>query len=81
MRKPNWRNWLKSRELCVRWNKLYLKKSILRRRSLKPEEYLKKALHNLDFANWIYEKHKTEIKELFGKERFFDMLFIMLLLH
>jgi len=50
---------------------------MLRRRSLKPEEYLKKALHNLDFANWVYEKHKTEIKELFGEERFFDWVIVI----
>jgi uncharacterized protein (UPF0332 family) len=35
------------------------------------------VLHNLDFGNWVYEKHKDEIKTLFGKERFFDWVIVI----
>jgi uncharacterized protein (UPF0332 family) len=77
MKRPDWRAWLRNRQECKRWNVLYTKRGILRRQSLKPEDHLKKSLHNLDFANWIYEKHKDEIKELFGSQRFFDWVIVI----
>jgi uncharacterized protein (UPF0332 family) len=77
MKKPDWKAWLEDTRLCKRWNNLYIKKGILHKQSLKVEDYLKKALHNLDFANWVYEKHKTEIKNLFGEQRFFDWVIVI----
>ena len=38
---------------------------------------MRKTTHNLDFGNWIYEKHKKEIKSVFGKERFFDWVLVI----
>jgi uncharacterized protein (UPF0332 family) len=77
MKRLNWKVWLENRKECKKWNNFYLKKKILRKQALKPKDYLKKALHNLDFANWVYEKHKTEIKNLFGEERFFDWVIVI----
>lgn len=72
MKLPDWREWLRNKELCKRWLDIYLRRSMLRKISWGKELYLKKAKHNLDFANWVKEKHKNEIPELFGKERFYD---------
>jgi len=77
MKRPNWKVWLENRKECKRWNNFYLKKRVLREQSLKQEDYLRKALHNLDFANWVYDKHKTEIKSLFGEQRFFDWVIVI----
>ncbi|MEM5812058.1 MAG: hypothetical protein QXG91_04975 [Candidatus Aenigmatarchaeota archaeon] len=77
MKKPNWIVWLENKKECEKWNNFYLKKKILRKQRLRPKDYFKKALHNLDFANWIYEKHKNEIKKLFGKQRFFDWVIVI----
>lgn len=77
MKKPNWRTWLEDRKECETWHNWYLGKGILRRQRLSPDQHLKKALHNLDFANWIYEKHKDEIKTVFGEQRFFDWVIVI----
>ncbi|MBU5678752.1 MAG: hypothetical protein QXJ96_03270 [Candidatus Aenigmatarchaeota archaeon] len=77
MKRPNWKVWLENRKECKKWNNFYLQKKILRKQSLKPKDYFIKALHNLDFANWIYEKHKNEIKNLFGEQRFFDWVIVI----
>ncbi len=72
MKLPNWRDWVKSKRLCKRWLNDYIKKGVLRKTRLSKELYLKKAKHNLDFANWVKEKHNNELSELFGEERFYD---------
>jgi len=78
MEKPSWRLWLKSKEECRKWNKAYLKKGILRKNTLRPKDHLDKAIHNLDFGNWVYDKHKRgEIKDFFGKQRFFDWVLVI----
>jgi len=76
MKKPNWRKWLKDKEDCRTWLNLYLKKRILKKTSLSEEDYLKKAIHNFDFANFILDKHKKEIPTLFGDEKFYDWVII-----
>jgi len=69
----DWEIWLKNKKECERQNKIYLEKSILKRQNINPKRYLDKSLHNLDFANWIYQKHKDgEIAKIFGNQRFFD---------
>ena len=45
---------------------------MLRKDPMKPERYMSKATHNMDFSNWLLKKHKDEIPELFGKETFYD---------
>ena len=77
MKKPDWTAWVEDKKECLKWNRLYLKKGMLRRGSLKPRNYLKKSLHNLDFANWIYDKHKYEIKDFFEGESFFDWVIVI----
>jgi len=76
MRRPNWREWMRSRRVCTEWYKYYLKRKILRKSSLNAKQYFKKAIHNLDFTNWIYDKHKDEIPSTFGNERFFDWVIV-----
>jgi len=49
---------------------------MLRKSSLNAKLYLKKAIHNLDFTNWIYDRHKDEIPSTFGNERFFDWVIV-----
>jgi uncharacterized protein (UPF0332 family) len=74
MKKPDWKAWLENEKLCKKWLNFYIKKGMLRLDVLGKELYLKKAKHNLDFANWIKEKHKDEIPKLFGEERFYDWI-------
>lgn len=76
MKKPDWKEWIKNRDECKRWFETYMKKGILKQGSLKPQAYVKKCLHNLDFTNWILGKHKDEIPKIFGKERFFDWVIV-----
>ena len=45
---------------------------MLRKSRLESKDYLHKAQHNIDFANWVNEKHKDELPKLFGEERFYD---------
>ncbi|RLJ05496.1 MAG: hypothetical protein DRP18_02960 [Candidatus Aenigmatarchaeota archaeon] len=72
MKLLDWRKWTKDKKLCREWLNGYIKKGTLRKIKLSKELYLKKAIHNLDFANWVKEKHNDELPELFGEERFYD---------
>lgn len=72
MKKPDWKLWIKDRKECKLWLDVYINKKILKKTSEEPEQYLKKAEHNLNFANWILEKHKDTIPEFFGSETFYD---------
>src|SRR3989344_162494 len=72
MKGPDWNAWIKSEEKCKSWLDNYIKKNMIKKGGLTSSLYLKKASHNLDFANWLKEKHKKEIPDLFGEERFYD---------
>jgi uncharacterized protein (UPF0332 family) len=72
MKPPNWKTWIEDRSLCKDWFIYYIKKGMLRKKSLNKELHLRKARHNLDFGNWVKEKHKSELPRVFGKERFYD---------
>ena len=72
MRKPDWRVWLENKENCKHWLDYYLKKAILRKSSDESRLHLRKTDHNLNLANWISKKHKNEIPEIFGEEKFYD---------
>lgn len=74
MKKPNWRIWLKNKKECKLWLDAYLKKKILRKCIDESRLHLRKTNHNLNLANWIFEKHKDEIPELFDKEKFYDWI-------
>ena len=76
MKKPDLREWVSNNEKCGEWLNYYLGKKIIRKTSLSKEDYLKKSLHNFDFANWVLDKHKKEIPSLFGEERFYDWVVI-----
>jgi transcription initiation factor TFIIIB Brf1 subunit/transcription initiation factor TFIIB len=70
MRKPDWRVWLENKKECKKRYNFYLKKKILRAQPIKPEDYLRKALHNLDFANWVYENITQKSKIYLVKKVF-----------
>lgn len=70
--KPNWKIWMKDKKECKNWLENYKIKKILRVSEDDSKLYMKKAGHNLNFANWIKEQHKTGIKEFFDKETFYD---------
>lgn len=72
MRKPNWQLWMKSKGECKSWLDYYLKKRILRKSNSNFRLHLRKTNHNLNFANWIYDKHANEIPEIFKDETFYD---------
>lgn len=74
MKKPDWRLWMKNKEECKLWLNNYIKRNILRKSSDDSQLHLRKTNHNLNFANWIIEKHKAEIPEVFGKETFYDWI-------
>lgn len=74
MKKPDWKLWIKDKKECEYWLSNYIRRKVLRRTGDESELYLKKANHNLNFANWIFGKHDGEIKELFGDETFYDWI-------
>lgn len=76
MKKPDWLEWLRRKNVCKHWHQYYLKQKMLRKSTLDSGLYLKKAVHNLDFTNWIYDKHRDEIPSTFGNERFFDWVIV-----
>ena len=72
MKRPNWKLWLKNEQECKFWLDNYTKKNILRPSPDDSRLHLKRTDHNLTFANWIIEKHKNEIPEIFAKDTFYD---------
>lgn len=72
MRKPDWRLWLKDKNECKSWIDFYEKKGMLRKNADESNLHIRKTEHNLNLANWIFEKHRDEIPESFGKETFYD---------
>lgn len=72
MRQTNWEDWITNKRTCKRWLNVHSKKGMLRKKALSKMLYIQKARHNLDFANWVKQKHKEELPTLFGEERFYD---------
>lgn len=72
MRKPDWKLWLRDEKECKFWLDSYIRKKILKKSPDESRLYLRKADHNLTFANWIIEKHKDEIPAVFGGDNFYD---------
>ncbi len=72
MKKPDWRIWIKDKKECRSWLIQYIKKGMLRERRDESRLHLGKADHNLNMANWLMEKHDSEIPGLFGEETFYD---------
>src|SRR4030042_1107046 len=72
MKKPNWKIWIKNQKECKFWLNNYIKKKILKKTSDESRLHIKRTDHNLTFANWIMEKHKKEIPEIFGEDKFYD---------
>ncbi|MDI6738054.1 MAG: hypothetical protein QME12_06090 [Nanoarchaeota archaeon] len=72
MKEPDWKRWVEDKQLCKRALQAYIKRRALRKPLLTADIYFRKARHNLDFANWLKDKHKDEIPMLFGNDRFYD---------
>lgn len=72
MKKPDWKLWLKDEKECKFWLDSYIQKRILKKISDESRLHIKRTDHNLTFANWIIEKHKDEIPEVFGGDNFYD---------
>lgn len=72
MKKPSWKLWIKNKEECKFWLDNYIQKKILKKGYDDSRLHLRRTDHNLIFANWIIEKHKEEIPEVFGEETFYD---------
>ncbi len=72
MKRPNWKLWLEDKKECKFWLDNYIKKKILKKVSDESKLHIKRTDHNLTFANWIIEKHKDEIPEVFGEDTFYD---------
>ncbi len=72
MKRPDWKLWLKNEKECKFWLDSYIRKNILKKSSDESRLYLRRTDHNLIFANWIMEKHKDEIPEVFGGDNFYD---------
>lgn len=73
MKKPDWRIWMDNRKECEMWLNAYLKKGVLRKSDDESKLHIKKAGHNLNFANWIFEKHKDEIPKALN-DSFYDWI-------
>ncbi len=74
MNRPNWKLWLKDKKECRAWFNQYKKKDILKISGDDLSLYIKKTNHNLNLANWLFEKHKDEIPNVFGDECFYDWI-------
>jgi len=72
MKKPDWKLWLKDEKECKFWLDNYIRKKILKKSSDESRLHLRRTDHNLTFANWIIEKHKDEIPEVFEGDNFYD---------
>ena len=72
MKKPDWKEWIEKKEECGKWLESYLKRGVLRKSSKNSKLYLKKSLHNLNFANWIFENSEMLKKEL--NDSFYDWI-------
>jgi len=72
MKKPDWKAWLNDEKDCKLWLSRYIKNKMLRKKKDESALHLRKTDHNLNFANWIFEKHKDEIPKFFGKDTFYD---------
>ncbi|TRZ55547.1 hypothetical protein D4Q76_00240 [archaeon] len=74
---PDWRIWVRNEKDCKEWLEQYLRKRVLRTETRKPEDFLKKAEHNLSFSNWLIDRHKDEIPRIFGPdENFYDWVIV-----
>ncbi len=70
---PDWHMWIKDECDCKEWMDEYSRKRVLRTETRTPQDFLKKAEHNLSFSNWLIDKHKDEIPRIFGmEENFYD---------
>jgi uncharacterized protein (UPF0332 family) len=76
MKRPDWKEWIKDQEECKRWLDEYFKKKILRKSEDESKLHLRKTDHNLNFANWILEKHESKT-EIFEEETFYDWIINM----
>src|SRR3989344_1792738 len=76
MKKPDWNLWIKSKSECRKWYGYYRKHGMLKKNTMKPENYIKKAVHNIDFSNWLLDMHKNEIPSVFGDQKFYDWVII-----
>ncbi len=71
-----WKLWLKDEKECKFWLDSYTRKRILKKVSDESRLHIKRTDHNLTFANWIIEKHKDEIPEVFGGDNFYDWVML-----
>src|SRR3989338_8527097 len=72
MKKPDWNLWMEDKKECTLWLENYMKKGMLKKSKDESKLHIKKADHNLNFANWILEKHKDEIPNYFGNDTYYD---------
>ena len=77
MKKPDWKGWIKDERECKAWLDRYIENKVLMKKGDESKLHLRKTDHNLNFANWIFEKHKDEIPKFFGKETFYDWIVTM----
>ena len=78
-RLPAWQDWLQSAELCGRSMKFFEKPRIAAIKTL-PKRiaqdnvlgHLRKAYHNLDLANKVFDMHKGEAAFRYESENYFD---------
>ena len=78
-RQPTWEDWLRDLSLCERSMRYFERPrgsliKILPERIAKQNVlgHLKKAYHNLDLANKVFEVHEVELKFRYEDENFFD---------
>lgn len=72
MKRPDWIIWIKDKNECKKWLDGYIGRRVLVKTEDESSLSLRKTNHNLNFANWIMEKHKDEIPKLFQNEIFYD---------
>ncbi len=83
-RPPTWRDWLRDSRKCERSMRYFQRRKVslikvLSRRIAEENVlgHLKKAYHNLDLANKVFDMHEDELKFRYEGENFFDWVITM----
>ncbi|MDD5417626.1 MAG: hypothetical protein PHW96_01925 [Candidatus Nanoarchaeia archaeon] len=63
---------IKDKKYCEELFKYYIKIKAIRKTSLEYKKHIKKAVSNLEFANYLLEEHEHSIKEKLPNRTYYD---------
>jgi hypothetical protein len=85
-RSPTWEDWLRSAKICEKSMRFFEKPKIAAIKTFSKRiaqdnilGHLKKAYHNLDLANKVFNIHEDKASYRYEGENYFDWVITMLL--